>query len=64
MLCQKDLQEDGWGGDGGTAGNIGGEVGSIPPYATLFPSGLKKLFGLSFKVVSLSTYIGMSNGLC
>ena len=42
---KKRPQEDGRGGEGATAGNIGGEVGSIPPYATLFPSGLKKLFG-------------------
>ena len=44
MLCQKDLQEDGWGGEGGTAGNIGGELGSIPSYPTFIPTGPKKLF--------------------
>ena len=36
------LQEDGHGGEGATEGNIGGEVGSIPPYATLIPSDPKK----------------------
>ena len=44
MLCQKDLQEDGWGGEGGMAGNIGGELGSIPTYPTFIPTGPKKLF--------------------
>ena len=44
MLCQKEPQEDGSGGDFGTAGNIGGELGSILPYPTLIPTGLKKLF--------------------
>ena len=44
MLCQKDLQEDGWGGEGGTAGNIVGELGSIPTYPTFIPTGPKKLF--------------------
>ena len=58
---QKQLQEDGHGGEAATVSNIGGEVGSIPPYATLIPSGPKKLFGQSFKVVSLLSYIGMSN---
>ena len=44
MLCQKDLQEDGWGGEGGTAGNIVGELGSIPTYPTFIPTGPKKIF--------------------
>ena len=41
MVCQKEPQEDGWGGKGRTVGNIGGEVGSIPPYPTLIPTGPK-----------------------
>ena len=61
---QKQLQEDGHGGEAATVSNIGAEVGSIPLYATLILSGPKKLFGQSFKVVSLSNYIAMSNGLC
>ena len=44
MLCQKEPQENGWGGEGGTVVNIGGEVGSIPPYPTFIPTGSKKLF--------------------
>ena len=32
------------GGEGGTVDNIGGEVGSIPPYPTFIPPGPKKLF--------------------
>ena len=39
----KKPQEDGPGGEGGTADNIGGEVGSIPPYPTFIPPGPKKL---------------------
>ena len=38
------IAEDGWGGEGGTVDNIGGEVGSIPPYPTFIPPGPKKLF--------------------
>ena len=44
MLCQNKPQEDGWGGEGGMADNIGGEVGSIPPHPTFIPPGPKKLF--------------------
>ena len=44
MACQKKPQEDGRGGEGGTAFNIWGEVGSIPPYPTFIPPGPKKLF--------------------
>ena len=40
----KKPQEDGRGGEGGTADNIVGEVGSIPPYPTFIPPGPKKLF--------------------
>ena len=32
MLCQKEPQEDGRHGEGGSADNIGGEVGSIPTH--------------------------------
>ena len=46
MLCQNEPQEDGRGGEGGTADNIGGEVGSIPPHPTFIPPGPKKLFCL------------------
>ena len=60
---QKQSQEDWW-GVGATAGNIEGEMGSFPTYATLIWSGPKKLFRQRFKVMSWSTYIGMSNGLC
>ena len=45
MALTKQVQEDEHGGEAATMSNIGDEVGSIPPYATLFPSGLKKLFG-------------------
>ena len=41
MLCQKESQEDGWGGEGATEVNIGGVVGSIPPYPTFIPPGNK-----------------------
>ena len=34
-------QEDGRDGEGGTADNIGGEVGSILPYPTFTPPGPK-----------------------
>ena len=44
MLCQKEPQEDGRGGEGGTADYIGGEVGSIRPYPTFIPPGPKTLF--------------------
>ena len=44
VACQKKLQEDGRGGEGGKADNIGGEVGSIPPYPTFIPPGPKKIF--------------------
>ena len=44
VACQKKPQEDGRGGVFGTADNIGGEVGSIPPYLTFIPPGPKKLF--------------------
>ena len=44
MACQKKPQEDGRGGEGGTADNIEGEVGSILPYPTFIPPGPKKLF--------------------
>ena len=44
VACQKKPQEDGRGGEGGKADNIGGEVGLIPPYPTFIPPGLKKLF--------------------
>ena len=44
MLCQKEPQKDGCSGEGGTGDNIGGEVGSIPPYPTFIPPGPKKLF--------------------
>ena len=50
--ADKNNQEDGRGGEGAMAGNIEGEVGSIPPYATLMPYGPKKLFRRSFKVMS------------
>jgi hypothetical protein len=42
VACQKKPQEDGQGREGGKADNIGGEVGSIPPYPTFIPPGLKK----------------------
>ena len=41
MLCQKEPQDDGWGGEGGTEGNIGGEVGSS---ITLIPPDSKNMF--------------------
>ena len=44
VACQKKPREDGLGGDGGTADNIWGEVGWIPPYPTFIPPGPKKLF--------------------
>ena len=44
MLCQKEPQEDWWGGEGGTKGNIVSEVGSIPPHPTLIPPGNKEIF--------------------
>ena len=44
LLCQKEPQEDERGGEGGLADNIGGELGSIPPYPTYIPPGPKKLF--------------------
>ena len=44
MLCQNKPQEDGWGGEGGTADNISGKVGSIPPHPTFIPPGPKKQF--------------------
>ena len=44
VACPKKPQEDGRGGEGGTADNIGGEVGSIPLYPTFIPPGPKKLF--------------------
>ena len=53
MLCQKDLQEDGWGGEGGMACNIGGELGSIPTYPAFIPTGPKKLFCRGMRVVFL-----------
>ena len=61
MACQKKPQEDGQGGEGGTAYNIGGEVGSIPPYPTFIPPGPKKLFclnGLKVTVILLKKETG------
>ena len=43
MLCQKEPQEDGWGVEGGVEGNMGGELGSIPPYLTCIPPGNTKI---------------------
>ena len=57
MLCQKDLQEDGWGGEGGTAGNIVGELGSIPTYPTFIPTGPKKLFCQNFETESIIDFL-------
>ena len=44
VACKIKPQEDEWGGEGGMVDNIGGEVGSIPPYPTFIPPGPKKLF--------------------
>ena len=44
MAFQKKPQEDGRGGEGGTADKIRGEVGSIPTYPTYIPPGPKKFF--------------------
>ena len=46
--CQKEPQEDGRGGKGGAADNMGVEVGSIPPYPTFIPPGPKKVFAPHF----------------
>ena len=42
MLGQKEPQEDGQRGEGGTEGNIGVEAGSIPPHPTFITPGRKK----------------------
>ena len=44
ILCQKEPQEHGWGGEGRLEGNIGGEVGSIEPYPTFIPPGNRNIF--------------------
>ena len=61
MRCQKEPQEDGWGGEGGTADNIGGEVGSIPPYPTFIPPGPKKLFCRVCAVIFVLDEVSTSN---
>ena len=53
VVCQKKPQEDGRGREGGTAFNIRGEVGSIPPYPTFIPTGPKSYFALPSNTVSM-----------
>ena len=56
----KKPQEDWRGGEGGMVDNIGGEVGSIPPYPTFIPPGPKKLFYQYFFKLNTSLCISCS----
>ena len=57
LIRQKEPQEVGWGGEGGMADNIGGEVGSIPPYPTFIPPGPNELFCLFFFLLISHLYL-------
>ena len=61
LLCQKEPQEDGLGGEGGTEGNIGGDVGLIPPYPTFIPPGNNKILLRRNAFISYLTMCIVSN---